>query len=51
MLKITDYKIPEELQNRLDKDQTLKKAFTGLTQGRQRVIYSLFFPSQTIKNT
>lgn len=34
--KITEFKRPEELQRRLDEDRALKKAFEGLTPGRQR---------------
>jgi uncharacterized protein YdeI (YjbR/CyaY-like superfamily) len=34
--KTSEYTIPEELQNRLDKDANLKKAFKALTPGRQR---------------
>lgn len=34
--KTSDYEIPEEFQKRLDKSAKLKKAFDGLTPGRQR---------------
>jgi uncharacterized protein YdeI (YjbR/CyaY-like superfamily) len=34
--KTSDLKIPEELQNKLDKKPALKKAFDALTPGRQR---------------
>lgn len=34
--KTSDYEIPEEFQKRLDKSAKLKKAFEGLTPGRQR---------------
>ncbi len=34
--KITEFKIPEELQNKLDENPTLKTAFKALTPGRQR---------------
>jgi uncharacterized protein YdeI (YjbR/CyaY-like superfamily) len=34
--KTSEYKIPEELQKRLDKNAALKKAFNALTPGRQR---------------
>ena len=34
--KTADYKIPEEFQNKLDKNKALKKAFEALTPGRQR---------------
>src|SRR4026207_596157 len=34
--KTSEYKIPEEFQKKLDKSTALKKAFDGLTPGRQR---------------
>ncbi len=34
--KIKDYPIPEEFQNKLDKNNALKTAFNALTPGRQR---------------
>ena len=34
--KTSDYEIPEEFQKRMDKSTKLKKAFEGLTPGRQR---------------
>jgi uncharacterized protein YdeI (YjbR/CyaY-like superfamily) len=34
--KTSDFKIPEELQNRFDEDLAFKKAFAALTPGRQR---------------
>ena len=34
--KTTEFNIPEEFQNKLDKKPALKKAFTALTPGRQR---------------
>ena len=34
--KTSEYKMPEELQNKLDESATLKKAFYSLTPGRQR---------------
>ncbi len=34
--RTADYKIPEEFQNKLDKNKALKKAFEALTPGRQR---------------
>ena len=40
--KTTEYSIPEEFQNKLDKNPTLKAAFEALTPGRQRG-YLLFF--------
>ncbi|WP_338443796.1 YdeI family protein [Bacillus spizizenii] len=40
--KNTEYKIPEELQNKFDEIPALKTAFEALTQGRQRA-YILHF--------
>jgi len=40
--KTSDFKIPEEFQNRLDKKPALKKAFEALTAGRQRA-YIFYF--------
>ena len=40
--KTSDFKIPEEFQNKLDKNPALKKAFNALTPGRQRA-YILYF--------
>jgi uncharacterized protein YdeI (YjbR/CyaY-like superfamily) len=34
--KTSDFKIPEEFQNKLDETPALKKAFAALTPGRQR---------------
>jgi uncharacterized protein YdeI (YjbR/CyaY-like superfamily) len=34
--KTSDFKMPSEFQRRLDKSNALKKAFAGLTPGRQR---------------
>jgi uncharacterized protein YdeI (YjbR/CyaY-like superfamily) len=34
--KVTDYAIPEELQNKLNTNPALKKAFAALTPGRQK---------------
>jgi uncharacterized protein YdeI (YjbR/CyaY-like superfamily) len=42
--KTSDFKIPEEFQNKLDKHSALKKAFTALTPGRQRA-YIFYFSS------
>jgi uncharacterized protein YdeI (YjbR/CyaY-like superfamily) len=39
---ITEFIIPEELQNKLDESPALKTAFDGLTPGRQRA-YILYF--------
>jgi len=40
--KITEFPIPEELQNKLDEIPALKTAFAALTPGRQRA-YILYF--------
>ncbi len=40
--KTTEFTIPEEFQNKLDKEPELKTAFNTLTPGRQRA-YLLFF--------
>jgi uncharacterized protein YdeI (YjbR/CyaY-like superfamily) len=40
--KITDYKLPDELQKKFDKTPALKAAFRALTPGRQRA-YILYF--------
>jgi uncharacterized protein YdeI (YjbR/CyaY-like superfamily) len=40
--KTTEFKIPEEFQNKLDKNAGLKKAFNALTPGRQRA-YIFYF--------
>jgi len=40
--KTSEFKVPEEFQNKLDKNKTLKKAFEALTPGRQRA-YILYF--------
>jgi uncharacterized protein YdeI (YjbR/CyaY-like superfamily) len=40
--KTSDFKVPVEFQNRLDKDRGLKKAFNALTPGRQRA-YLMYF--------
>jgi uncharacterized protein YdeI (YjbR/CyaY-like superfamily) len=40
--KTTEYKIPEEFQNKLDEIPALKTAFKALTPGRQRA-YILYF--------
>jgi len=42
--KTSDFKIPEEFQNKLDKKPALKKAFNALTPGRQRA-YIFYFSS------
>jgi uncharacterized protein YdeI (YjbR/CyaY-like superfamily) len=40
--KASEFTIPEEFQNKLDKIPALKKAFEALTPGRQRA-YILYF--------
>jgi uncharacterized protein YdeI (YjbR/CyaY-like superfamily) len=40
--KVSDFKIPEEFQNKLDERPALKSAFDALTPGRQRG-YILYF--------
>ena len=40
--KTKEFDVPEEFQNKLNNDPALKKAFKGLTPGRQRA-YLLFF--------
>jgi uncharacterized protein YdeI (YjbR/CyaY-like superfamily) len=40
--KTTEFSMPEEFQNQLNKNATLKKAFQALTPGRQRA-YLLYF--------
>ena len=40
--KTKEFNVPEEFQNKLNNDPALKKAFKGLTPGRQRA-YLLFF--------
>ena len=42
--KTSDYPIPEEFQKKLNKSAALKKAFNGLTPGRQRA-YIFYFSS------
>ena len=42
--KITEHKVPEELQKQLDKSAAFKKAYTALTPGRQRA-YLMHFSS------
>jgi uncharacterized protein YdeI (YjbR/CyaY-like superfamily) len=50
--KITDFQIPEELQNKLDENPAFKTAFNALTPGRQRG-YLLYFsaPKQSKTRT
>jgi uncharacterized protein YdeI (YjbR/CyaY-like superfamily) len=40
--KTKEFNIPEEFQNKLNKNPALKKAFSALTPGRQRA-YLLYF--------
>jgi len=40
--KVSEFKVPEEFQKKLDKTPALKKAFKALTPGRQRA-YLLYF--------
>jgi len=42
MKKTSDFAVPEEFQNKLDKTPALKTAFAALTPGRQRA-YLLYF--------
>ena len=48
--KITDFKTPDEFQNKLDKIPALRKAFHGLTPGRQRA-YIFYFSQAKQSNT
>jgi uncharacterized protein YdeI (YjbR/CyaY-like superfamily) len=46
--KISDYKLPDELQAKLDENPALKKAFRALTPGRQRAyVYQIAQPKQS----
>ncbi|MBV9962410.1 MAG: YdeI/OmpD-associated family protein [Parafilimonas sp.] len=46
--KTSDFKIPEEFQNELEKNHALKKAFEALTPGRQRAyIFHFSQPKQS----
>jgi uncharacterized protein YdeI (YjbR/CyaY-like superfamily) len=46
--KTADFKVPEEFQNKLDKNPALKKAFKALTPGRQRAyIFHFSQPKQS----
>ncbi|MEY8760292.1 YdeI/OmpD-associated family protein [Chryseobacterium tongliaoense] len=44
MKETREFEMPEEFQNRLDKNRELKEAFESLTPGRQRA-YLLYFSS------
>src|SRR5258706_14165500 len=48
--KTTEFKIPEEFQNRLDEIPALKTAFYALTPGRQRA-YILYFSQPKLSQT
>jgi len=48
--KTTEYAVPEEFQNKLDKTPALKKAFMALTPGRQRG-YILHFSAPKLSKT
>jgi uncharacterized protein YdeI (YjbR/CyaY-like superfamily) len=48
--KTTDYKIPEEFQKKLNKNEALKKAFDALTPGRQRA-YIFYFSQAKLPKT
>jgi uncharacterized protein YdeI (YjbR/CyaY-like superfamily) len=48
--KITEFIIPEEFQNKLDKIPALKDAFEALTPGRQRA-YILYFSAPKLSKT
>ena len=50
MKKTSEFKIPEEFQNRLDKRPALKKAFYALTPGRQRA-YIFYFAQPKLSKT
>ena len=48
--KTADYKMPEELQKKLNKTPALKKAFEALTPGRQRQ-YIFYFSQPKLSKT
>ena len=48
--KTSDYKIPKELQNKLDENLALKEAFYALTPGRQRE-YIFYFSQPKLSKT
>lgn len=48
--KTSDFKIPEEFQNKLDKMPALQKAFDALTPGRQRG-YIFYFSQPKLSKT
>lgn len=47
---VSEYKVPEEFQKRLDKDRDLKAAFKALTPGRQRA-YLFHFSQAKLSKT
>ena len=47
--KTTEFTIPEEFQNKLDKTPALKNAFDALTPGRQRAYIFYFSPAKQSK--
>jgi uncharacterized protein YdeI (YjbR/CyaY-like superfamily) len=48
--KPSEFKIPEEFQNKLDKRPALKKAFDKLTPGRQKA-YIFYFSQPKLSKT
>ena len=48
--KTSEYRVPEEFQKQLDKKPALKKAFDGLTPGRQRA-YIFYFSQAKLSKT
>lgn len=48
--KTTEFNIPEEFQNELDKNSALREAFHALTPGRQRA-YLLYFSAPKLSRT
>ena len=48
--KTSEFKIPEEFQNKLDRNKTLKTAFYALTPGRQRA-YLFHFSQPKLSKT
>jgi uncharacterized protein YdeI (YjbR/CyaY-like superfamily) len=48
--KTSDFKIPQEFQNKLNKNAALKKAFQALTPGRQRG-YLFYFSEPKLSKT
>ncbi len=47
--KTTEYEIPKELQDKLDKDKQFKTAFESLTPGRKRGYYLYFSDAKQAK--